>query len=130
VILLPPAPKPGQRWDVGSFGMAGMKFDLRGEVLGFEDVRTPAGDFRRCLKLRFRGRVSGQLDVGGGSVPVENASFESVEWYAPGIGLVRERNSIALSLRMPDGNRVSSEETGERVLEGFQVRGAPAAGAR
>jgi hypothetical protein len=110
--------------------MGGMRFDLRGEVLGFEDVRTPAGDFRRCLKLRFRGRVEGQLQVGGGSVPVEDASFESVEWYAPGVGLVRERASIALSLRMPDGNRVSSEETSERLLDGFQVGGAPAAPAR
>jgi len=54
VTLLPRSPQPGQRWDVGSFEMSGMEFDLRGEVLGFEDVRTPAGDFRRCLKLRFR----------------------------------------------------------------------------
>ena len=130
VTLLPRSPEPGQRWDVGAFEMSGLEFDLRGEVLGFEDVRTPAGDFRRCLKLRFRGRVGGRLDVGGGGVPVENASFESVEWYAPGIGLVRERASIALSLRMPDGNRVSSQETSERVLDGFQVGGAPAAQAR
>jgi len=130
VTLLPRSPQPGQRWDVGAFVMAGMEFDLRGEVLGFEDVRTPAGDFLRCLKLRFRGRVGGQLDVGGGSVPVEDASFESIEWYAPGIGLVRERANIGLSLRMPDGNRVSTEETSERVLEGFHVGGAPAGRAR
>jgi hypothetical protein len=127
VTLLPRSPQPGQRWDVGSFVMAGMEFDLRGEVLGFEDVRTPAGDFRRCLKLRFRGRVGGQLDVGGGSVPVEDASFESIEWYAPGVGLVRERANIGLSLRMPDGNRISTQETSERVLEAFQVGGTPAA---
>ncbi len=130
VTLLPPSPQPGQRWDVGAIVMAGMEFNLRGEVLGFEDVRTPAGDFRRCMKLRFRGTATGQLDVGGGSVPVEDASFESIEWYAPGVGLVRERANIGLSLRMPDGNRVSTEETSERVLDGFHVGGAPAGRAR
>ena len=46
-------------------------------------------------------------------------------WLAAGPGLARA--NIGLSLRMPDGNRISTQETSERVLEAFQVGGTPAA---
>jgi hypothetical protein len=133
VTLLPASPQPGMTWDGGAFSAAGMQFDMQGEVVSFEDVRTPAGEFAGCLKLHLTGQIRGAVDVDGVSVQIEDATADVMEWFAPGVGLVKETSSFHIGMRMPDGTRIESRDDTQRVLDGYQVGSpatAPAARAR
>jgi hypothetical protein len=72
-ILAPPL-KPERAW-VGNQAW-GVAFEVR----AIEDVATPAGSFRRCVRIRVR--VSGEGDF-------------IDYWLAPGAGLVRWQRRLS-----------------------------------
>lgn len=49
-------------------------------------VSVPAGRFDRCLRIRGVGRTRVNPNVGVGVTDIE---IETIDWYAPGVGLVR-----------------------------------------
>ncbi|MCP5042956.1 MAG: hypothetical protein GY944_18180, partial [bacterium] len=49
LTLLESSAQPGQRWKVGVRSQGDVHTDLEGEVLGVQDVETPAGLFEQCL---------------------------------------------------------------------------------
>lgn len=49
-------------------------------------VRVPAGTFRDCVKVRGYGEAV--VDLGPGYIPFTMV-IESVEWFAPGVGLAK-----------------------------------------
>lgn len=126
ITLLPPAPTPGMEWDGGRMVTDGMSMDVRGRVVGFEDLRTPAGEFTRCLKVHSVASLGGSVEVAPGTrLPLNGARYESTEWYAAGVGMVREDSFFAMTMILPDGGEIRGEETTRRVLDAFHVSGAP-----
>ena len=96
-------------------------------VVGFEDVKTPAGSFRRCLVLHLTGTVAGAVEPGAGQrVVLEGGTVETREWYCQGVGLVKDRMKMSAQMRLPDGNLAETRESFERVLEDYTVAGSPA----
>ncbi len=51
-----------------------------------DEVSVPAGDFRNCVRIRGVGKTSYKIDD---RIGVVNIEVESVEWFAPGAGLVK-----------------------------------------
>lgn len=129
VTMLPAGAAPGATWDAGKFEMGGLVFSMQGEALGYEDVTAPAGRFRRCLKVRYIGEVGGEIVMQGVAVAVRGASYQALEWFASGVGSVREESLLKMDLAMPGGNVVHGEEVSTRVLDAFSV-GAVAPAAR
>jgi hypothetical protein len=127
VTLFPAEPRPGLKYDAGRLVSKGIDLDMQGEVVGFEDVKTPAGSFRRCLVLRLTGKVAGAAEAGAGlRVALEGGTAETREWYCKGVGLVKDRMQMTVQMRLPDGNLASTEESFERVLQDYSVAGSPA----
>ncbi|RPD50969.1 hypothetical protein [Paracnuella aquatica] len=56
-----------------------------GKVLGFEDVTTPAGTFKNCMKWSFKGTLSMKI----GEANATNTVMQNTMWYAKGVGLVK-----------------------------------------
>jgi hypothetical protein len=52
-----------------------------------ETVTVPAGTFTGCLRIEGRGSISTHL---GNYLGVGTVEMQSAEWYAPGVGLVRQ----------------------------------------
>jgi hypothetical protein len=115
----------GQSWAIGVDQRGGMRTELRGEILGVQDARTPAGLFERCLVVRTTGSLTGSVDVSGERIQVREGKSERTEWYAPGVGLVLAKEDRERHLELPDGQAVVLRERVEYALEGAE--GAPAA---
>lgn len=63
------------------------RIELRMQVAALDEVvEVPAGRFERCLRLEGSGLLNVLADarIGASEVPVSQ-----VEWYAPGVGLVK-----------------------------------------
>lgn len=64
-------------------GVATQNFSInlwKGKVLGYETVTLPCGTFENCIKVTYEIK----MDMG------ESQKMTSTDWYAPGIGLVRQ----------------------------------------
>lgn len=71
-------------------------------VIGFEAVDVPAGRFEGCARQVLEFRWTLRLSSGAERV---NSTTRVESWYAPGIGLVRERISDAADGTSPRGER-------------------------
>jgi len=69
-------------------------------------VSVPAGRFDRCLRIRGIGHTRVNPNV---SVGVTNIEIETIDWYAPGVGLVKMVRKEKASTAVLD--------SGEYVLE-------------
>ncbi|UCE85530.1 MAG: hypothetical protein JSU66_14505 [Deltaproteobacteria bacterium] len=125
IQLLPAEPKRGQRWNVGTTELDGLRLDLAGEVVGIQDAQTPAGTYRGCLKVQIHGTFSGQFSLDGLHARVTDGRYRATEWYAPGVGLVLVEEQKELRLALPAGQTVSASEHVWRTLRETNV--APAA---
>ncbi len=130
LVTIPLAPRQGMKWDAGALVAEGLRFDLRGEVIGFEDVTTRAGSFSKCLKIRYTGTVTGSTTVEGMQVELRGGSIETLEWFAAGVGAVKTAMSFRFAMQLPNGLQVESLEEDTQVLETYriwpQVPAAPA----
>ena len=64
------------------------------EVVGFEDLETPAGTFHNCAKVELALEFSGIISV----------SSTTYQWLAPDIGPVQYQNSDGLRFRLTSTN--------------------------
>ena len=87
LVSIPSAPRPGMKWDAGALIADGLRFELRGEVIGLENVTTRAGSFSNCLKIRYTGTVSGSTTMEG--VQFELREAASKPWSGSPPGWVR-----------------------------------------
>ncbi len=80
------------------------------EVVGFEDVTTPAGTFENCAKVRLF------VVFDGGFL---NLEAESHQWFAPDIGPVQFENSNDILFKLISSNvlPVPYDVTGDRVVD-------------
>ena len=135
LLLLPAHPTPGSKWRVGSARIDELRLDLEGEVLGFQDAKTPSGLYKSCLKVRITGRFSGYLSMLGVRARVTGGSFSSTEWYALGVGPVLVQEQEKLTLTIAGGQTLTVAETSGRTLRETNATpaalpAAPSSGAR
>lgn len=121
VVSIPSAPRPGMKWDAGALIADGLRFDLRGEVIGFENVKTRAGSFSNCLKVRYAGTVSGSTNMEGMQFDLQEGSIETVEWFAAGVGSVKTAMSFRFAMQLPNGLQVETHEEDTQVLEAYRL---------
>jgi len=122
LIQVPAQIKGGLTWDVGDFALDGLQVAMSGEVLGLQNARTPAQTFERCLKVRYRGKVSGLVDLAHGRLPVRAGTFEVTQWFAPDVGLVLAEEDLTLELLTAQGVMTVRTED-EYALERFRKAG-------
>jgi len=127
--------KPGEPWDAGVAVIDGLAFERRAEVLGVQDVETPAGRFEKCLVVRYTGRLMrpGLSPLGDG-VRVKSGRVVTTEWIARGVGRVQVREDGELRLGPVDDmpGRLTFEGLGQlaqlqRPAHARAAAGVPAA---
>lgn len=79
------------------------------EVVGFEEVVTPAGTFQNCAKV--------QLNVNFTAGGFLNLDSESRQWFAPGIGPVQFENSDGVIFGLVSSNLLTEPEEPETPEE-------------
>lgn len=103
---------------------------LQGQIQGVQDVTTPAGEFKDCLRILW----TGSADPSDGPLPngliLEGGKVVETIWYAKGVGNVLQITQEDLVLAGPNGRlnmrvRVGMELTG--FEDGAQLPAAPAA---
>jgi hypothetical protein len=88
-LLLPARIGRGLKWNSGRIRDERVKIDEVGEVMGLEDVATPAGSFPKCLRVRYTGEIGGGYTRIDGRPAVVGRYVRDV-WFARGVGIVRE----------------------------------------
>lgn len=120
--VLPIPAKVGQKWSIGVLDIEGMRVKLSGEVAAFEDLTTPGGDFKGCLKLLYHGTVTGTFGAGDEAVDIESGTYEGSEWFAPGVGSVKSRDTVTIDLRSPEGALATLKMTETSLLTKYKVK--------
>lgn len=59
------------------------------EVVGFEDLETPAGTFQNCAKVK----LALQFSAAGGFINIDISDSITYQWLAPEVGPVQYQNS-------------------------------------
>jgi len=123
--LLESQAEVGQKWKVGTRNQGGLTTELTGEILGVQDVQTPAGLFERCLVVRIEGRIAGVLEAYGSRMEVPEGTFSMTEWFAPGVGLVLTKEELSQVIVLEDGSRLDYSERTQFALRSSE-ESAPA----
>ncbi len=77
------------------------------EVVGFEDVVTPAGTFQNCAKV--------QIDLNFTAGGFLNLDSNTHQWFAPDIGPVQYENSDGLLFGLVSSNLLTVPEASETI---------------
>ena len=82
------------------------------EVVGFEDVVTPAGTFQNCAKVQLDLR----LTAAGGflNLDIDQTTYQ---WLAPGVGPVQYENSDGLIFSLISSNLLTTPEEPDTTEE-------------
>ena len=116
VIFFPLQLELGDKWQipadaevmlVGGLTIVG-KSTTNLEVVGFEDVVTPAGTFENCAKVRL------ELTL---TTPFLNLDSTTYQWFAPDIGPVQYENSDGLIFGLVSSNLLTVPEEPEATEE-------------
>jgi len=94
LITIPATLHAGMHWAVGTLEQSGLRIEVAGTLLGLQDAKTPAGVFPRCLKIRYEGPVAGAWVKGAQTLPVQSGRYESIRWYARGVGEVLAEETL------------------------------------
>lgn len=121
-MVMPLPPASGQWWEVETrpyileraepfrerFSHDDSKrITLRMQVAALDDVvEVPAGTFERCLRIEGSGVLNVLADarIGASEVPITH-----IEWYAPGVGLVKLLRKESLDTQQIVGGEVTME---------------------
>ena len=79
------------------------------EVVGFEDLETPAGTFHNCAKVELALTFSA-----GGFINLDSTTYQ---WLAPDIGPVQYQNSDGLLFRLTSTNLPTEPEVPDTTEE-------------
>lgn len=111
--------KLGDKWKIEADAEVKMKIGLTVggtstthlEVIGFEDLKTPAGTFQDCAKVKLALKFSATL------INIESTTYQ---WLAPNLGPVQYRNSNDLLFKLVDSNLLTEpnpyDVTGDGVV--------------
>ena len=94
----------GDKWQIiadaevkTGFLKIGGKSTTNLEVVGFEDLQTPAGTFHNCAKVELALTFS----TAGGFINIDSTTYQ---WLAPDIGPIQYQNSDGLRFRLTSTN--------------------------
>lgn len=73
-----------------------------------DEVKVPAGEFKRCLRVEGSGQISIYADAKNGH---QDIHITTTEWYAPGVGLVKLVRNEPLNTEVFKGGRITLELT-------------------
>lgn len=90
----------GESWKVGTFRDGDLSIELQAEVVAADKADPPCTG---CLKVRYRGPVTGTIPIYQGNAKIESGRFERMVWMQRGVGIVREVATVESDLRLPDG---------------------------
>jgi hypothetical protein len=137
VVLQAPL-APGRTWGVGASEKragepsSGVPPEMEGrelevaEVVGIEDVTTPAGTFAGCVNIAYRGAAEGGVEAASADV-IETR----LEWFAPHVGVVKRSVESATTIRLPDGSEARMTQRTTDLLTSYRIGGQhPAAKGR
>ena len=88
------------------------------EVVGFEDVVTPAGTFQNCAKV--------QLDLNFTAGVFLNLDSKTYQWFAPDIGPIQYENSDGLLFGLVSSNLLTVPEEPDTTAEDVTPEPSPA----
>ena len=86
----------GAKWTVGDYEDHGNRVHITGEILGMDDVAAPAGKFSQCLKVRYLKQTKGTIVIQNRKTPASLDLEEMIWWFAPGVGPVRQVNTVKI----------------------------------
>ncbi len=81
------------------------------EVVGFEDLETPAGTFQNCAKVELA------LTFSAGVINIDATDATTYQWLAPDIGPVQYQNSDGLLFRLTSTNLPTEPEVPDTTEE-------------
>lgn len=117
VLLLPGSPQVGQQWRAGTLLQGKIEVDLRGEIVGFEDVEIPSGRHPGCLHVRLTGRPRGWVEGQDGPGRIVGGVFEQELWLAREIGAVKAVIRTDLDVQSSSGEKVRVSTVSKSRLE-------------
>lgn len=131
VLFFPKVLGLGDKWELvvdGMLQIPGSELDLKSttnfEVVGFEDVVTPAGTFQDCAKIKLLLTA----DLLGGTISLDSTSFQ---WLAPDVGPIKYEaddgnvfNIISFKLVGPPPLNAQNPPMWQLPTRNFQVTGA------
>lgn len=94
------------------------------EVIGFEDVVTPAGTFQNCAKVQLDLHLTARSEF-----PIKlNLDIDSTtyQWFAPDIGPIQYENSDGLIFKLVSSNLLTVPEEPETTEEDVTPETPPA----
>jgi len=113
---------PGLHWTVGAMRQGSMQLPTNAEVAGFESITGLTSKYDRCLKIHYTGTVSGSLPSPAGELPITGGSVDTTDYYAAGLGMVKEVSVVRVQFTLPNGMAGSSTQTTTRVLTKATVK--------
>jgi len=120
LLLLPEV--TGAGWTVGELRQGAMRMAMQGAIAGFENITTPTKQYQRCLKVRYTGTVTGSLSTGAADYPITRGSMEVIDWYAPGVGLVKETTQFRIQYTGAGKAAMTSTQSTTRILTRATVK--------
>lgn len=90
------------------------------EVVGFEEVVTPAGTFQDCAKVQLDLR----LTVAGGFLKLD-INQTTYQWFAPDIGPIQYQNSDGLIFSLINSNLLTAPEEPDATEEDIMPETSP-----
>jgi hypothetical protein len=94
VKLLPDTIEKGATWNAGTGTFDEVTIQRTGEIVGLQDVNTPAGPVPGCLVVRYRTRLSGRGLVQGVPQDVADSEIVRTVWFARGVGMVLAKEEM------------------------------------
>jgi hypothetical protein len=112
-----PTASVGETWDAGTYREGDRRADLRGKVVGVEDL-DGAPAWSGCLKIQLAGAISGALAVSNVDTQIESGRYERLVWFAKGVGIVRQVTTVTAQVKLPDGRRAEIVQVAtDRLVE-------------
>jgi hypothetical protein len=93
------------------------ELDLAGEAVALEEVRVGETTLRDCLRVRYSGPLTGEVETGSGRSRAEAGRYEQSVWFQRGIGMVREETEWSFETTLPEVGRVRISEQVRTHLE-------------
>jgi len=91
-------------------------------IAGFETVTTPAGEFKGCLKVRHLFSTHRTADTVDDPYRSGSSEMESVVWYAPDVGMVKQVDTDRMTVQERDDKSRNIASTTELLLESYKVK--------
>ncbi len=101
-----------------TFSMQGMTMSMNRYEYSYLDLETPSGSYSDVLRVRSKGTISGEIrGPGGQAMPITGGKLTETIWLAPGVGIVKQEQSMEMSFTVGNGMSITSVEDKIKILK-------------